>query len=386
MRAITLPSYRIIYDRNKRASADKAVPLVVELYHEGIRKFVVLGIKLYPHQWNGQNIVKHIDAPRLNKRLGELRLEIQDILADHYRHPAGFSLEEVAKAISIQQKRDSKTFLEFARERMVQRGLRESTIRQHIIALNALETSSIITSFADLTPSNILSFDTWLRSSDGLGLTHQTTIHGYHKRIKVYVNEAVQFGYLDKSPYDKVKIQRGQESKIKYLRANEVEAIRSTLIEDETLERTRQLFVVQLYTGLAYSDLYAVDWANAERRADGRYYIRQSRLKTNEEYYIVLLPPVIEVLESCGWILPKIGNAKYNVYLKGLGIACGIKTKLTSHVARHTFATTITLSNKVPIEIVAKMMGHADIKTTQKYAKVLAEDVIDAFVELEGKI
>ena len=141
-----------------------------------------------------------------------------------------------------------------------------------------------------------------------------------------------------------------------------------------------------MYTGLAYSDMYNVDWTQAEKRKDGRYYIRQSRLKTNEEYYLLLLPPAVAVLERYKWQLPTISNQKYNDYLKGLGLACGIKKPLTSHVARHTFATTITLANHVPIEIVAKMMGHSDIKTTQRYAKVLAEDVIDAFIGLEDKL
>lgn len=386
MNTLAHPSFRFVYDRNKRATETKPAPLVVELYFGRERRFLNIGIKLLPHQWTGQNIAMHRDAPQLNQRLNELRIEIQATIDKLYKHPQTFSLQALSEALTQKRKAQETSFIDFAYRRCTERGLRLSTQKQHEVAIRMLEESGVIKYFSDLTPSNILNFDAWLRSHEGRGLTHQYTIHGYHKRIKVYINEAVQFGHISESPYQRLKLPRGERSTIKYLKAKEVEIIRNTTIEDKALDRVRRLFVLQIYTGLSYSDMYAVDWANAEVRADGRYYIRQARVKTLEEYYLVLLPPAIEVLESFGWDLPPLSNQKYNAYLKGLGVACGIRLPLTSHIARHTFATTITLSNKVPIEIVAKMMGHSDIKTTQRYAKVLAEDVIDAFVDLEGKI
>lgn len=102
------------------------------------------------------------------------------------------------------------------------------------------------------------------------------------------------------------------------------------------------------------------------------------RIKTGVPYISQLLPPVVEVLEKYDWQVPKIDNADYNHALKLLGAAAGIKTKLHSHMARHTFAT-FMLRNGVKIENVSKMLGHTNITQTQRYAKVLAQSVHDDF-------
>ena len=380
------PTIKYIFDRRNKASKTKAETLYFEIMYRRVRRYLNTGVKLYKHQWNSSTltVVFHKDAERLNKQLESQRRHLLDLLEQHVNSPTGFNLVEFVEDASRDTKVDKTTFIDFAFDRCYLRGLKPDTLKQHLVALRALDAFGKIKYFRDLTPANILDFDAWLRVEKGID--YQNTIYGYHKRIKVYVNEAIQYGYLNDNPYTKVKIPRGEESKIRYLTQKEVDAIRNTEIEDASLGRIRALFVLQIYTGLSYSDMYSVDWGNVYRRDDGRYYIRQSRVKTNEEYYLVLLPPAVEVLDAFGWILPKISNQKYNAYLKGLGIACGIAKPLTSHVARHTFATTITLSNKVPIEIVAKMMGHSDIKTTQRYARVLADDVIDAFKELEAKL
>lgn len=386
MQTIKLPSIRLIHNRKNRATKTHPESLVIEVMHQRKRRYITIGVSLLVHQWNTntQAVVQHKDADKLNKHIESVRRHLLDLLNEHCQRPSGFDLDTFISEVQIEHKAEALSFLEFMSQRIEQRGLKAGTLKQHYVALRAIEEYGRIVHFRDITPANILDFDAWLRGTKGM--KYQPTIYGYHKRLKVYVNEAMRYGYISENPYTRVRIARGDESKIRYLKQTEVDAIRGAIIEDASLARVRALFILQVYTGLAYSDLYAVDWSEVDRREDGRYYIRQSRIKTGEEYFLVLLPPAVAVLESFGWALPKISNQKYNNYLKGLGIACGIKKPLTSHVARHTFATTIALSNKVPIEIVAKMMGHSDIKTTQKYAKVLAEDVIDAFKDLEAKL
>ena len=106
------------------------------------------------------------------------------------------------------------------------------------------------------------------------------------------------------------------------------------------------------------------------------------RIKTGVPYVSRLLPPAVEVLQRNSFRLPQLSNQKYNVALKNLGDAAGIRKRLTSHMARHTFATW-ALHHGVPIEIVSRMLGHTDIAMTQRYAKVLAEDVTAQFTALE---
>lgn len=381
------PSLKYIFDRRNKASNKQAETLYFEVMHKRIRRYIHTGVKLCKHQWNvgSQTVVNHKDMDLLNTKLEAMRRHLLDLMIQHSQSPTGFDIEEYVQQASGEMQASKISFIDFALQRVGQRGLKYDTQRQHLVSIQALERSGVVRSFKDLTPANILRFDAWLREEQGL--THQNTIYGYHKRIKVYINEAVQFGYIRESPYTKVKIQRGEAKKLRYLTQAEVDALRGLdLGEDASLGRVRSLFVLQMYTGLSYADMYSVDWGQAERREDGRYYIRQSRIKTGEEYYLLLLPPAVEVLEGFEWKLPQLSNQKYNTYLKGLGIAAGITKPLTSHIARHTFATTITLAKRVPIEIVAKMLGHSDIKTTQRYARVLAEDVIDAFIDLEGKL
>ena len=113
-------------------------------------------------------------------------------------------------------------------------------------------------------------------------------------------------------------------------------------------------------------------------------YLRDQRKKTSTEYFVYLLPPAVEVLRKYSYKLPIVCAQQYNMRLKALAAICGLKRGLSSHVARHTFATTITLSQGVPMHVLQKMMGHTNIKTTQIYAKVLAEDVEREFSRLSS--
>lgn len=381
-----LPTLRLVFDRTKAATDTKKALVYFEIQHERVRRYISTGISLFRGQWSEStsSIKHHTDAPTLNRMLEQQRRRMMDAIEEMCKTYAEFDADAFAQTMRGDREASRITFLDYLAERIEIRPMADETRRHHRMMLNRLRSFGRIVFFSDLTPRNIALWEDWLRVE--CGVHTQTTMRNYHKRLSPYLSEAVTRGLIARSPYDQYKVPRGETAKIRYLTKDEVHAIITAVLEDDVLKRVRDLFVVQMYTGLAYSDMYAVDFTNAEVKSDGRYYIRQSRLKTNEEYYLVLLPPVVEVLERYGYRLPTYSNQKYNVYLKALGLACGITKPITSHVARHTFATTITLSNKVPIEIVAKMMGHSDIKTTQRYAKVLAEDVIDAFKDLEQRI
>ena len=136
------------------------------------------------------------------------------------------------------------------------------------------------------------------------------------------------------------------------------------------LRRIKDLFIFQIYTGLAYADLQALSKDNIEVGVDGRQWIVINRTKTGNRSAIPILPRALEVLNRYNYNLPLCSNQKFNSYLKEIATTCGISKSITTHTARHTFATTITLSHKVPIETVSRMLGHTDLKTTQIYAKV----------------
>ena len=212
----------------------------------------------------------------------------------------------------------------------------------------------------------------------------QSTIKRVHKNIRIYVGEAIDFGYLTTDPYFKYSIPRGNELTRKYLTESEVQAIKNVQLNNESLERTRDCFVFCCYTGLAYSDLAKFKWDNAWEEF-GEYVIHDSRQKTDTNYNITILSPAMDILKKYHYKLPIISNYEFNRILKIVALHAGINKRITSHMARHTFATW-ALSKGVRLPVVSKMLGHKKISTTEIYAKVLQKDVSEGFKLLESKL
>ena len=163
-----------------------------------------------------------------------------------------------------------------------------------------------------------------------------------------------------------------------FLDENELFALANKEFEIERIAQVRDIFLFSCYTGLAYIDTRNLKRENIGVGIEGNKWIFTSRQKTKTASNIPLLPKAEEIIEKykehpqCvikGNLLPVLSNQKMNAYLKEIADLCGIKKELTFHIARHTFATTVTLSNGVSIESVSKMLGHKSIKTTQHYAK-----------------
>ena len=157
----------------------------------------------------------------------------------------------------------------------------------------------------------------------------------------------------------------------------------------------KDLFVFSCYTGLAYCDVMSLTKENISIGIDGEYWIMTSRKKTNQPVRVPLLSKALEIIEkykhhpkaiATGTAFPNLTNQKLNSYLKEIADFCGITKNLTFHLARHTFATTVTLTNGVPIETVSKMLGHSNIRTTQVYAKVIEKKVSDDMMILRQKL
>ena len=155
----------------------------------------------------------------------------------------------------------------------------------------------------------------------------------------------------------------------------------------------RDIFLFCCFTGLAYADVKKLTENDIVLGMDGEKWIKINRTKTKTRSSIPILPSAALILEKYAnqgdTVLPVLSNQKMNAYLKEIADLCGIKKNLTFHLARHTFATTVTLSNGVPIESVSKMLGHTSVRTTQHYAKVLdkklSEDMQGLKLRLEKR-
>lgn len=259
----------------------------------------------------------------------------------------------------------SKDFIAYCEEALASEQLAPGTRRHKQVVIDALKTYGKIQTYGDLTAKNLMAFDKWLHN----GERTDVTIYGYHKKLKKWVSELERTEQIPRNPYKLVTFNRGKSKERQPLLESELVLIREAQL-DSRLDRVRDLFIFAAYTGLAFCDTQAFDFATMTIQEGSMSYIDGSRIKTGTKFFTPILSPAMDVLKKYDYKLPKISNQKANDYLHLIQAKLDIKKNLTFHVARHSFAT-LTLAHDVPIENVARMLGHEDIRTTQIYAKIL---------------
>lgn len=375
------PTMRFVFDRKHVATRNKKGLVQIEVTSEGKRKWIGTSVKLYADQWNEKKkVVNSVHSIQLNAMLDGMMSKLNDFILDLFRNDQQFDFEKLNAFLEKSNHSDS--FIDFVRTRIEDRtDIEESTRKQHRTLLQSLEKFGKLNYMDDLTKANITLYDEFLHQQE----ISQPTIYNYHKRLKRYLHEAMKFGLLNEDPYVGLHFERGRFEKRKYLTEEELKMIRTCKINMPSIDRIRDLFLFQCYTGLAYADFEKFNFGKDVEERNGKYIVSDRRKKTNEDYKIVLLTPAIEILKKYDYKLPIISNQKYNVSLKVVAQYAGIDKNITTHMGRHTFAV-FALNNGVPIEIVAKMLGHTNIRTTQVYAKVLNSEVEKGFDLLESKI
>lgn len=198
------------------------------------------------------------------------------------------------------------------------------------------------------------------------------------KNLKKIVRDCVDKDWLDSDPFYRYKVKH-VDPKVPHLNTEELRLLGTKEITSPRLSTVRDIFLFSCYTGFAYIDVVNLTWNDLKTGIDGKQWLIKNRQKTDISERVPILPPAAAIIEKykdyCDkspdkWLLPVPSNQKVNAYLKELGDICGITTKLTFHIARHTFATTVTLENGVPIDSVSRMLGHGSIKTIQIYAQI----------------
>ena len=216
-------------------------------------------------------------------------------------------------------------------------------------------------------------FYIYLRTVDG----HNG--HNYHmkmiQRFRTVFKMAKDNGWVTTDPFGSFKMKM-EETHRDCLTIEELTTLMEKQLVSERLCKVRDIFVFSCYTGLSYTDVYHLEKVDLVKGNDGRLWIDRERIKTGNEFNVPLLDVPLAILEkyadhtSKNKLLDIPSNQKVNDYLKEIAAVCGIDKPLTFHIARHTFATTVTLENGVPLETVQKMLGHKTIRTTQIYAKM----------------
>lgn len=375
------PTIRFVFDRKKDATKTKRGLVQIEVTSEGKRKWIGTGVKVYSDQWDDRKkVIRSVDSIQLNAKLDSMKAQIDDFILGLVKAGKPFDFEKLNAF--LKNATTSNSFIDFVRNRIEdRRDLEESTRKQHRTLLQSLENFGKINYVDDLTKKNIVLYDEFLHSQ---GIS-QPTIYNYHKRLKRYIHEAQKFELVDSDPYKGLTFDRGKSEKRKYLTEEELKKLENCPISSPPIDRVRDMFLFQCYTGLAYSDFAKFDFANDVEERNGKYVIADRRKKTNEDYFIVLLSPTMRILEKYNYKLPVIANQRYNDYLKVAAQYAGIDKNLTSHVGRHTFAVW-ALNHGVSMEVTAKILGHTNIRTTQVYAKILNTEVEKGFDILEEAI
>lgn len=228
----------------------------------------------------------------------------------------------------------------------------------------------------DLTNKFIVDFEYYLKVEEKIA---HNTVMKYIRNVKKVINMAIANEWITKNPFSQFKCSTKKVIR-EILTQSEIDALLNKSFEIPRLEEVRDIFLFCCYTGYAFVDVEALTTEDVVLGIDGVKWIYTNRKKTGTQSNVPLLQPALNILEKyknhpCQEIqnklLPVKSNQKMNSYLKEIAAVCNIKKPLTMHIARHTFATTITLSNNVPIETVSKLLGHTKLATTQIYAQVL---------------
>ena len=380
---------KLIFDRRGTASRTKEGYIEVRMIHQRKAVYISTGVRVYKNEWAAGRIVNRQDADVLNHRLA---LIYEKVCAEINRcmendMPLDVDAIKVLALNNIDGGSERQTFMDWLGKQIDMLPLADGTIKHYKTLQLRLEEFGKIQRWADVTSENIYEFDSWLhklRANDGNRIS-DAAVYNYHKCFKAMLNKAVAFDKIMRNPYSRLKFNRGESESIEFLTEEEMEAIETLQVpEGSRLERVRDLFVFQMYTGLAYSDAQAFDFSQY-KKVDGKWINSRERIKSGVPYISSLLPPVVKVLEKYGYEVPKIDNADYNILLKIIGTMAGISTKMHTHLARHTFATYM-LRQGVKIENLQRMLGHKNIRQTMRYAKVLAESVHDDFEKVAAKL
>lgn len=394
------------YTRKDRATDDGLLPVFMKITIGGKRLVVMTKIFVKPTEWSGKNgklKTNSEEARRVNKMLDAFKMRAFDYqrelmnegkevtLASMKAKWYGLSLEKARMLMEVFKEHNEQMKALINREFSPLTFERYETSFRHTQEFMKWKYQIEDIDIKKLNYEFISNYEFWLKSVRKCD--HNTTVK-YLSNFKKIVHICIKHGWLDRDPFVGFKMTK-REVERPFLVEEELTRIIAEDFKMPRLRQVRDIFIFCCYTGLAYADVKKLTREEITTGIDGEKWIWTSRQKTDTTTRVPLLPRALEILDrykddpQCvnqGRLLPVLSNQKMNNYLKEISDACEITKKMTFHTARHTFATTVTLSNGVPIETVSKMLGHRNLKTTQHYARILDLKVSEDMGNLRKKL
>lgn len=370
----------IIHNRLKRATSKHEVSVELCFCAKRQRKYFSTGVKVTTTQWSDASkmVVKRKDADELNEIIQAYRARANEIISKMVKEGCC----DLNVVISQMNGEDEGTsFIEYCERRRNERKVCEHTKKRYDVFIKFLKTWGKIKSFQDCNVSKVRAMDEYLHRQDKA----QCTIYDYHKYLKLFINDAMIDGLIEQNPYKFLPfhIGKGEKQYVDCVTEEQFAAIKKLKLSTPHILHARDLFLFQCYTGLAYSDLASFNYDSCEE-IGGKMFYHAKRTKTDTDFVFQLLNPALEILQKYDFKLPKMSNQRYNDYLKAIGQMVGVD-RLHTHMGRAT-AATLFLSKGMPINIVARVLGHTTLRQTTRYARTLNKDVQSAFDALEGKM
>ena len=394
----------LVYDHHHRTPSGEEGPVEVRVMVNRKPYYINTGVRVQEKRLVG-NRIKDLkdtyDADVLNERLSTI--------VDFVEHEVNRCLDE-RKPLDVAEIRrkvydlnvagndDEPTLIAWIKEQVPMLDVVKNTRQKYVTLCRRLTEFGQITRWEHLSVESIYKWDAWLRVQDNELTSNQKAagveqaklgdkaVESYHKGLRAMLNRALKMGKITANPYDRLRGEFVSKRRdvVDYLTEDQMQKILElTPVPGSQVAMARDLFIFQMYTGLGYADTQIFDLSQYVE-VDGKWRFIGKRVKTGVPYVSMLLPPVVEMLKRNGWRVPKMNNQRYNQMLKAIGMVIGIE-RLHSHMGRHTFATWM-LSNGSKIENVSKMLGHTDIKMTQRYAEVLAKDVYSDYDKAAEKL
>lgn len=394
----------LFYTKSAKVSKNGLVPIYLRITVDGVRiemstsryveksKWSVEGNKMKGNSEVARTINSYLDV--IKNKVYETEKSMinnnQEIFAKSFKNKFLGLEEKQRMLVPIFQEHNNRMKALIGKEYAQNTHKRFETTLEHLTSFIKHTYALNDISLKDVNLAFVNDFDFYLRSVRNCN--NNSTIkyvRNFGKIIKLcYANE-----WIERDPFLNYK-GKVKEVEKEFLSQEEISTIYQKEFSTIRLNQVKDVFIFCCFTGLAYIDVFQLKKSNVEIGIDGQRWIFTHRQKTESPSRIPLLQIPEELIQKytnhpqCihqDRLLPVLSNQKMNSYLKEIADVCGIKKELTFHIARHTFATTVTLTNGVPIETVSKMLGHRSLRTTQHYAKILDRKVSDDMQILRDK-
>lgn len=381
----------MFFIRRTKLRKNLEAPILLRITINGERTDVSIQRTIRPEQWNSVKGCARTTTQYgkdLNLYLDQVRLQIYQYHQDLISRDMPVTATALKSAYMHNEVEEQHTLLDLYREHnaniksRIDKGVSRNTFIRHETSRRHLERFiHDVYMKDDMNLKNIdhvfvRKYETYLRTTRNCN--NNSTIK-YIKNFGKVVREALNRDWIQVNPFRNIKFQLEEVDK-PFLNQVELQKIMAKNFQIIRIAQVRDVFVFCCFTGLAFIDVKTLTAKDIEEGNDGNLWIRKQRNKSKQWAHIPLLPNAQQIIDryrsnpQCQRkevLLPVLSNQKMNAYLKEIADLCGIQKNLTTHCARHTFATTVTLANKISMESVSKMLGHSSLAMTMKYARIL---------------